>query len=247
MRSTARNTRRKLPPGERRQRVVRPAAADQLGDQVREAPDMSPARAACGRRNSPSRCRHGRCRLRAAMYSMWSQTCSSVARGHRARARADMRASSRAGRPAALPQASLMGRYHSRVRLQMKGGTKVAMTIPPLPGTRSSTSSGTLRGWSHSAHALECENTTGARLMSSTWSHHGGDDMGEVDHHAEPVQLQHHARPNGVSPPWRGASVALSTQSSVSLWQSVISRAPAARQTRRGPGCSPARRRPRRR
>ena len=42
------------------------------------------------------------------------------------------------------------------------------------------------------------------------------------------------ARPKALRPPLRGASVAESTQSSVSLWQSVISRTPAACQIRSG-------------
>jgi hypothetical protein len=44
------------------------------------------------------------------------------------------------------------------------------------------------------------------------------------------------ARPNSVRPPWRGASVALSTQTSVPLRHNGISRAPAACQTRSGDG-----------
>lgn len=50
----------------------------------------------------------------------------------------------------------------------MKFGTKVAMTTPPLAFTRSSTSSGTLRGWGHNAIALECDQSTGAAEASST-------------------------------------------------------------------------------
>ena len=42
------------------------------------------------------------------------------------------------------------------------------------------------------------------------------------------------ARPKALRPPLRGASVAESTQSRVSLWQSVISRTPAACQIRSG-------------
>jgi len=51
---------------------------------------------------------------------------------------------------------------------ELKGATNVAITIPPLAGIRSSTSSGTLRGWSQMDEALECEKTTGETETSRT-------------------------------------------------------------------------------
>ena len=60
-------------------------------------------------------------------------------------------------------------------------------------------------------------------------------DVGEVDpptpsRFSSPIT----ARPKAFKPPLRGASVAELTQSSVSLWQSVMSRTPAACQMRKG-------------
>ena len=49
----------------------------------------------------------------------------------------------------------------------MKSGTKVAITTPPFFGSRASTSSGTLRGWSVTARAEECEKMTGDTATSS--------------------------------------------------------------------------------
>jgi hypothetical protein len=49
-----------------------------------------------------------------------------------------------------------------------KPGTNVTMATPPLPGSRASTSSGTLRGESHSARAEEWLKITGAAATSST-------------------------------------------------------------------------------
>ena len=41
------------------------------------------------------------------------------------------------------------------------------MHTPPLPGSAASTSAGTLRGWSVTARAPECVNSTGADVASS--------------------------------------------------------------------------------
>ena len=49
------------------------------------------------------------------------------------------------------------------------------MTTPPLPGTRRRISSGTLRGWSVTARAPECEKITGASATSSAAAIVAGD------------------------------------------------------------------------
>ncbi len=95
------------------------------------------------------------------------------------------------------------------------------MTTPPFAATSRSTSSGTLRGWSSSAARAECEKITGAfdaasaaRIVPSlTW----------LRSTSIPSRLSSAttARPNGVSPPCFGASVAESAQSMVWLWVSV--------------------------
>ena len=53
-------------------------------------------------------------------------------------------------------------------------------------------------------------------------------DVAQVDEHAEAVHLAHHLAPNGVRPPWRGASVAASAQRVVRQWVSVMYRTPRA-------------------
>ena len=52
-------------------------------------------------------------------------------------------------------------------------------------------SSGTLRGTSVSARADECEKITGACDTRSAAAIVAGDDVAEIDHHAEPVHLAH--------------------------------------------------------
>ncbi len=66
------------------------------------------------------------------------------------------------------------------------------MQTPPLPASRASTSSGTLRGWSHTARAEECEKSTGASRDVERVAHGVGRHVREVDEHPEPVHLAHH-------------------------------------------------------
>ena len=53
-------------------------------------------------------------------------------------------------------------------------------------------------------------------------------DMRAIDDHAEIIHARDHITAESERPFERGASVALSTQSSVALWQSIISRTPSA-------------------
>src|SRR5690606_14192543 len=50
----------------------------------------------------------------------------------------------------------------ARTASLMKPGTKVTITMPPLPAIWRSTASGTLRGWAVTARAEEWEKITGA-------------------------------------------------------------------------------------
>ena len=76
----------------------------------------------------------------------------------------------------------------------MKSGTKVTITTPPFLGSRASTSSGTLRGWSVTARAEECEKMTGDTATSSASCMVCGRDVREVDQHPQAVHLAHHLR-----------------------------------------------------
>ena len=95
------------------------------------------------------------------------------------------------------------------------------MQTPPLSGSRASTSSGTLRGWSQTARADEWLKMTGAVADVERVAHGGGGDVGEVDQHAEPVHLGDHLAAEGGQPAVRGSSVAESAQSVFSLWVRV--------------------------
>ncbi len=105
----------------------------------------------------------------------------------------------------------------------MNAVTNVTITTPPFACTACSTSSGTLRGWSQSARAEECEKITGASETRSASSMVAGRDVREVDQHAEPVHLAHHLLAEAREAR-RGAasSVAESAQSSVCEWVRVM-------------------------
>ena len=83
-----------------------------------------------------------------------------------------------------------------------KEGTKVTMTTPPLAGSRSSTSSGTLRGESQSAYALLCEKMTGAVATCSA----SRIVSGEVCERSTSMPARFisltTSRPKAVKPPW---------------------------------------------
>ncbi len=110
---------------------------------------------------------------------------------------------------------------HSAHSGETKSGTKVTMHSPPLPGSRASTSSGTLRGWSHSARALEWENMTGAAATSSASRIVPGDTWDRSTSMPSRCISPTTARPNPVSPPARGSSVAESAHGTLLLWVSV--------------------------
>ena len=100
-------------------------------------------------------------------------------------------------------------------------GTKVTMQTPPLPASRASTSSGTLRGWVHSARAEEWEKITGTletsmacRITSAlTWLRSTSIPMRFISATT--------SRPKSDSPPSAGSSVAESAHGTLSLWVRV--------------------------
>ena len=93
--------------------------------------------------------------------------------------------------------------------------------MPPLSASRASTSSGTLRGWSHTAYAEEWLKTTGAVAVSSasrmtswlTWERSTSMPIRFISRTT--------SRPKSLSPPSTGSSVAESAHGTLSLWVSV--------------------------
>ena len=74
---------------------------------------------------------------------------------------------------------------------ETKNGTNATMHTPPLTASRASTSSGTLRGLSVSARALEWEKITGGRATSRAAFIVRDGDVRQVDEHAEALHLGH--------------------------------------------------------
>ena len=68
-------------------------------------------------------------------------------------------------------------------------GTKVTMQTPPLPASRASTSSGTLRGWSHTRPRRGVREHDRHGGDVERLAHHVGAHVAEVDEHADPVHL----------------------------------------------------------
>ena len=108
----------------------------------------------------------------------------------------------------------------------MNGGTKLAITTPPFAVTRSSTLSGTLRGWSLSARADEWLKMTGASAASSASSIVSGETWDRSTSIPSRFISLTTSRPNGDRPLLRGSSVAESAQGVLSLWVRVMYRAP---------------------
>ena len=100
------------------------------------------------------------------------------------------------------------------------------MQIPPLAGSRDSTSSGTLRGWSHSARALECEKMTGACAASRAAVIVAGATCDRSTSMPRRCISRTTSRPKAVSPPAAGSSVAESAHGTLRLWVSVRYRTP---------------------
>ena len=105
---------------------------------------------------------------------------------------------------------------------ETKALTNVTITTPPFALSLPSTSSGTLRGWSHSARAEECEKITGASLTRSASSMVAGETCERSTSIPSRFISRTTSSPKGVRPPWRASSVAESAQSSVFEWVSVM-------------------------
>ncbi|MDQ0813039.1 hypothetical protein QFZ63_004753 [Streptomyces sp. B3I7] len=101
-------------------------------------------------------------------------------------------------------------------------GTNVTIATPPLPGSRSSTSSGMLRGWSQTARAEECEKTTGAEVVSSAARMVAGATWERSTSMPSRFISRTTSRPKADSPPTAGSSVAESAHATLSLWVSVM-------------------------
>ena len=95
------------------------------------------------------------------------------------------------------------------------------MQTPPLPASRASTSSGTLRGWSVTARAEEWENTTGTLETSSAWRITSA--LTWLRSTSMPIRFisATTSRPKSESPPSTGSSVAESAHGTLSLWVRV--------------------------
>ena len=100
-------------------------------------------------------------------------------------------------------------------------GTKVTMQTPPPRAACSSTSSGTLRGLSATARAELWLKITGASLTSSAARIVSAETCERST--IIPIRFisRTTSRPNAVSPPATGRSVAESAQGVFALWVSV--------------------------
>ena len=102
-------------------------------------------------------------------------------------------------------------------------GTNVAIATPPLAGSRSSTSSGMLRGWSQTARAEECEKITGAALTRSASRMVSAATCERSTSMPAAVHLPDDLLAEGATGRRRrGSSVAESAQAMLSLWVSVM-------------------------
>ncbi len=109
------------------------------------------------------------------------------------------------------------------------------MHTPPLPGSRASTSSGTLRGLSQTARALECEKITGAAATSSASCIVSGDTCDRSTSMPSRCISRTTSRPKSVRPPAAFWSVAESAQPTLALWVRVMYRTPSAYSMRSTP------------
>ncbi|GAA0436595.1 hypothetical protein Aca07nite_17250 [Actinoplanes capillaceus] len=107
------------------------------------------------------------------------------------------------------------------------------MHTPPLPGSRVSTSSGTLRGWPQSARADEWLKITGAVLTSRASCIVVSATCDRST--SMPIRFISAitSRPKSFRPPSRGTSVALSAQATFWLWVRVRYRTPSRASMRR--------------
>ena len=101
-------------------------------------------------------------------------------------------------------------------------GMKFTITTPPFLPMRASTSSGTLRTWSLTARALECEKITGASLTSRASCIAFGETCAMSTSMPSRFISRTTSLPNGVRPLCTGLSVAESAQSVFLVCVSVM-------------------------
>ena len=104
----------------------------------------------------------------------------------------------------------------------------MTMTTPPFSGSRRNTSSGTLRGWSVTALADECEKMTGASVTSSASCMLPGDTCEMSTSMPSQFISRTTSRPNGESPPSSGSAQQESAHGRLALCVSVMYRTPSA-------------------
>ncbi len=102
------------------------------------------------------------------------------------------------------------------------------MHTPPFAASEPSTSSGTLRGWSHSARAEECENRIGDLLTRRAERIVSGETWEQSTSMPRRFISRTTSSPNAVSPPTAGTSVAESAQGMLWLCVRVRYRTPRA-------------------
>ena len=112
--------------------------------------------------------------------------------------------------------------FHAFTFGDAKPGTNVTMITPPFFGSICRMLSGTLRGWSFSARATECEKITGAcdtRIASSIVS--GETWLRSTSIPSQFISLTT-SSPNGERPPNFGVSVAESAHGVLLVCVSVM-------------------------
>jgi hypothetical protein len=105
---------------------------------------------------------------------------------------------------------------------ETNAATKVTMTTPPFCGSRRRISSGTLRGESATARALEWEKMTGASATRRASSMVSGAVWERSTSMPSRFISRTTSSPKRVRPPWRTASLQESAQSRVTLWVRVM-------------------------
>jgi len=103
----------------------------------------------------------------------------------------------------------------------MNSGTNVTWHTPPLAASRASTSSGTLRGWSHRARVEEWEKITGAVEVSSASCIVPGETWLRSTSIPRRFISRTTSRPKSLNPPCTGSSVAESAHGTLRVWVSV--------------------------
>lgn len=161
------------------------------------------------------------------MWSRWSATVDTVATGRGTRsskAACTFIASgleSRWWKPCARMLSSASA-VQSTAAWSTNFGTNVTIAMPPLADSRSRTSSGMLRGWSHTAREDECEKITGAVEVSSASRIVVAATCERSTSMPSRFISRTTSRPKADRPPTPGSSVAESAHALLSLWVSVM-------------------------